>query len=166
MKAIGTNSNVSSSKTESDQDRSIDENQGVKEGEIVEVPVADTADAMSVENSTTVNVRVFIINDYHRAVLFVRIEQVDDLEIPLRDASLSQGISPRDSFRVYCLDYSHGKLSVTFYPAEGSEIVTTPSTSGITVGRQVLKIGEKVLLLDERHRMEAMRQLHVERNVG
>lgn len=41
--------------------------------EVVDIQVTNGADRMPVETGTTVNVRVFMLNDYHRADLFVKI---------------------------------------------------------------------------------------------
>lgn len=45
---------------------------------IVEVPVTDRADVMSVENGTAVHVCVFNVSEYHHVDLFVKIKQVKD----------------------------------------------------------------------------------------
>lgn len=76
--------------------------------EIVEGPVNDTADAMSVENRTVANVCVFNVNDYNRTDLFVRIEQTKDPEILLPDVSLLYVAFVRAWLRMYHFDYSRG----------------------------------------------------------
>lgn len=60
--------------------------------------MTDTADAMFVENGTAVNDRVFNIADYHQTSLFLRIEQIEDPSIPLRDVSLSHVTAQHASF--------------------------------------------------------------------
>lgn len=50
--------------------------------EIVEVYIADRADTRSLENGSNVNVRVFNMSEYHHVYLFVRIERIEDLDIP------------------------------------------------------------------------------------
>lgn len=55
-------------------------------------------DAMSVENATTVNVRVFKMSDYRQSHFVARIEQIEDPDISLRDISLSRVESLRESF--------------------------------------------------------------------
>lgn len=66
---------------------------------------------------------------------------------------------------MYGTDYSRGTLSVTFHLAFSADYVTTPSTDGSKFGRQVLNNGAQVLLLDGRHLLEVMQQLHVDGNV-
>lgn len=63
------------------------EHQGRADMEIVEDSMTDTADAMSVETGTTVNVCVINVSTYHKEDLFVRIEEIEDPGIPLRDGA-------------------------------------------------------------------------------
>lgn len=70
--------------------------------------------------------------------------------------------SLRDSFRIYDFDSYRGTLLVTFYDGVSADDVTTLLTSGRTVRHQVLNNDEMVLLLDRCHRLQGMRQLHVE----
>lgn len=63
--------------------------------------MTDTADAMSVENGTAISIRVFNTTEYRQSDLFVRIEQIEDSDSPLRDASSSHVTLPRASFRIY-----------------------------------------------------------------
>lgn len=67
--------------------------------EIVEVSLSDRADAMSVQSDTAVNDHVFNMSDYHHVNIFVRIRQIEDLNIPLCDADLSYVTSLRTSSR-------------------------------------------------------------------
>lgn len=62
-------------------------------------------------------------------------------------------------------DESRGTLSVTFYPGVSADNMTTLSTSGMIVGRRVLNNRAKMLLLDKRQFLEAMRQILVEGGV-
>lgn len=49
-----------------------------------------------------------------------------------------------------------------FHPELSTDDVSTLSTGSVTVGRLILNNSAKVMLLDGRHRWQAMRQLHVE----
>lgn len=55
---------------------------------------------------------------------------------------------------------------VTFHPAVSSDDVTTPFPGGMKVGDRVLNNVAKVLSVDGRFRLEAVRQLHAEGDVG
>lgn len=65
--------------------------------ELVEVPMTDRVDVMSVENGTTVTVLVFNVSDYLQADSFVRIKQIKDSDVPLRNVCLSHVTSLRNS---------------------------------------------------------------------
>lgn len=64
MKVVDNKSIVSSSKHSSKQDWKEAESTSGDEKGIVEPPVTNTVDAMSVENGVTVNVCVFNMSDY------------------------------------------------------------------------------------------------------
>lgn len=121
---------------------------------------------MSVDNDTEVNVHCFKLSKYQQADLFVRVEQIEDPDIPLRDVNLLHVTSLHTSFHMYSFDYSRGAPSVTFHPGVSTGNVTTYCTGGMTVVRTVLNKGAKALLLDGRHHLEAMRLLHAEGDVG
>lgn len=89
MKMILNEINQSSSKNTFEQGEKEEEGQDGEEMGMVEVPLTDTVDTMSVENGTSVNFRFFNISDYHQTVLFVRIEKIKDPHITLPDISLS-----------------------------------------------------------------------------
>lgn len=55
----------------------------------VNVTVADRVEAVSVENRTSVSLLAFNLSDYHPVDLIVRIKQIMNLDIALRDISLS-----------------------------------------------------------------------------
>lgn len=55
--------------------------------EIVEVFVTYWTDALSVKNGTTVDVGVFNLSYHRQAGLFLRMEQIADPDISLRDVS-------------------------------------------------------------------------------
>lgn len=133
--------------------------------EVEEVPVTDRVDEMSLENGTAFNVRVLKVSDLHQADLFVRLEQVKSPDIPQGDVSLSPLNSLQTSFRLYGFDYSSGTISVTLHPVMSVVDLTTPSTDGMKLGCQVLSNYAKVLLLDGRHILKGVRQLHVEGEV-
>lgn len=135
--------------------RKKEENQVGDDKEIVHIANTDRADAMSVENVTEVNVCVYNISDYHQSDLFVRTARIADPDIPLHVVSLLHVTSQHAPFCIYCFAYTCGTVSVMFYRGMSAEDVNTPSTGCMTVGRQVLNNGAEVLLLDERHCVEA-----------
>lgn len=161
LKAIGEKRDESSSKNTSHQERKRAECQDGDDFEIVKVPVTDRADATSIENSIAVRFRVFNMSDYHQKDLFVRVEQTENPDIPLRDVKLSHVPLLCASFRMYLFYYSRETLSVTFHHRVSAEYVTTLSTACTTVGHQALNNGAKVILLDGRHRTASMRKLRV-----
>lgn len=118
--------------------------------------MTDTTDEMSVEKSTTSNVSVVNISDYHQTDLFLRNEQVKHPDIPLRDVILSHVTSLRALFRLYGFGYSRSTLSESSHHKVSMADVTTPSTCGMTVGRQVLNNDITVLFLDGRDFLEGM----------
>lgn len=124
--------------------------------EIVLIPRTNSSDPMSFKNGIADNVLVVNVSDYYRADLFVRIEQVESREIPLRTVSLFHMASLCASFRLYGFGYSHCALSVTFHSGVIAEDVFTLSPSGITVGLPVLDSGTKLMSLGRRRRPEAM----------
>lgn len=67
---------------------------------------------------------------------------------------------------MYGFDYSDDTLSVPFQDGVSTENMSATQTSSITAGRQVLNNCEKGFLLDDRHCLEAMWQLHAEGDVG
>lgn len=93
------------SKMTSEKGRTEEQDKGRDDTEIVGVLMTDKADAMYVENSTAINVRVVDLNNYHRAALFVIIEKVENSNIPLHDVSLSHVTSLRASLRRYDFNY-------------------------------------------------------------
>lgn len=121
---------------------------------------------MSVENRTTVNACDYNVSDYHQAYLSVRTEQIEKLDIPLRDVSLSYVTSLSFLFRLYDFEYSRGTQSGTSHAEMSTDNVTMSSTGCVTAGRQVLSNGSNVFLLDGQHRLEAMRLLHREGDLG
>lgn len=71
----------------------------------------------------------------------------------------------RASFLMDCFDYLRGTLSVTFYLTVSAKDVTMPSNGTTTVGHLVLDNSAKLLFLDGRHCLEAMRLMQVVANV-
>lgn len=159
MKATDNQSTEFSLKHTSQQDWNETKGQRGDDMEIMEVLVTDTANAMSIENSTTVNVRILNVGDYHQESLFVRIKQIEDPGIPLRQVGLSHVSSLRTSLRLYSFNYCCSTPSVTFRSKVSDDDVTTPSTVFMIVGRPVRNKESKVLLLDGRHHLKAIRQL-------
>lgn len=166
MKAFGNKRNESSSKKKSEKNQNKEENQSVVDMEIIEVPATDGANVMSAENGTTANVGAFIVRDYHQVDLLVRIGRIEYPDIRLRDVNLSHLTSLRTLICMYGSDYRRSRLTVTFHSGLSADDVTTLSTGGMTVGRQVLNNCANVFLIDERHGLEEMRQLHLEGDVG
>lgn len=89
MKAIGNESNESPSKSIPEDVRKEAEGQGGDYMQILEIPVTDWTDAMPVGNGTAVSGCVFNLSGKHRNDLIVRIEQIENLEVLPRDASMS-----------------------------------------------------------------------------
>lgn len=94
----------------------------------------------------------------------MRIELIEDPDIPLHDVSLVHVTLQHTSLCTFFY-YSRGTLSVTFYLYVSAEDVSTRSAGGITVGREALNNGAEILFLVGRHRLEAMQKLHVENDV-
>lgn len=63
-------------------------------------------------------------------------------------------------------EYYPGLLSVTLRPEMTADDVTTASTCGMIVGRQVPHNDTKFLLLNASRRLEVMQRLHVKGIVG
>lgn len=124
----------------------------------MKAPVIDKMDVMFVENNTAVNVCIFNVSSYQQENLFVRIDQIEDLNIPLGDVNMSYVTSLRTLFRVHVLYYLRGTLSVTFQRRVSAADMTTLSIDGMTAGHQVLNSRTKVFCLDGRHHMEVIRQ--------
>lgn len=57
--------------------------------EIVDIPVTEKENLMSIVNGTAFNVCLLKISDYHQTDSLVRTVQIEDPYIPLRNASLS-----------------------------------------------------------------------------
>lgn len=111
---------------------------------------------MTVENGTTVTLCVFNVSYYHQTDFFVKIEQIENPDIPLSEAIFSHSASLCGSFRMYGFDYSRDTLSLTFYCTVSAENVTTSLTGGMKVGHPVRNSGAKFMLLERRHRLEVM----------
>lgn len=82
-------------KVESRAEPEKEENQGVEDVEIVEVPATDRENTMSIQNGSTVNIRFFSARHYHQVDLFVRIKQIEGLTIHLSVVGLSHAPSFR-----------------------------------------------------------------------
>lgn len=95
----------------------------------------------------------------------MRIRQIKDLNISLRDVSLKHVNSLRASFRMDGSYYSRCTLLVAFHAEMRADDVNTPSSGCNTAGRYVLNNDAAVSWLNGLHRLEAMGQLHVESGV-
>lgn len=69
---------------------------------------------MLIKDVNTFNDRLVNVSDHHHADLFLGIEQIEDPDIPLRDASLSHLTFPRAAFRMFHFQRSQGTISVVF----------------------------------------------------
>lgn len=65
---------------------------------------------------------------------------------------------------MYGFNYFCGTLSVTFYHTASAADMTTVSTDGTLVVRQVLNKGPKVLLLESFYRLGVISYFHVQRD--
>lgn len=104
----------SPSKKTCKQDHTKDQGKCGDEEEMVESTVTDKVDAISVENGTTFNVCNFNVNDYRQKYFFVKIEQIEDPNVMLRDGCLHHVTSLSASLPMYGFDHSRGTLYVTF----------------------------------------------------
>lgn len=71
----------------------------------MKVPVTNWVSAKSVENGTDVIVSFVITSEYTQEGVFVKIEHMQGLDIPLGDVSLLHAISLCASFRIYGFSY-------------------------------------------------------------
>lgn len=94
------------------------------------------------------------------------VKQKEKPNIPLCDVSLSHMTPLHSSFQKDGFDYFCGKLSVTFFPLVSADDMTALSTDSMTVGGHVLNSGAEILLLERRHRPEAMAQIKIESDVA
>lgn len=133
--------------------------------EIVEAALTDRVDAMYDENGSVVNIRGFNVSVYQQTDSFVRIGQIDYPDPPLCDAGFLHVTLLPASFRMNSFDYSHSTIPTSFYTEVSADSVTMSLTGDLTVDRQVLNNGAKVLLLDKLHRLKAMRRLHAKAGV-
>lgn len=128
--------------------------------------MTNSADAMAVENETAGNVGFFNMSDNHQWDWIVRIEQIENPYIPSHCVCLSLVFSLRASFSRFGFTYSCGTLLKPLHPGMSSDDVSTLSIGGMKVVRQVQNNGAKVLWLESFHRLEAMRYLHLEVDMG
>lgn len=161
MKVFGNKRNESSSKVTSEKDQKRSEGYSADDMEIIEAPVTNKANGMSTGNRAGVIVCVFIMSGYNQTDLFVKIRQIEILDILRCDAGLSHLALLPASPRIYCFCYSRGTLSVDSHRGVSTDDVTTQSTVRMTAVSQVLNNGAKVLFLGRLQRLRAMRQLHV-----
>lgn len=87
----------------------------------------------------------------------MKIEQVDNTDISLCEASLLHRTSWLASLRTYSVGYPGGTLSLTFQPGLSAKDLATLSTDGITAGCQIMHYSTKFPLLDGRQSLKAMR---------
>lgn len=133
--------------------------------EILEVPTSDREIATSVENSTAVDVLIFIMSNYHQVDFSVGIKQIEKLTIPLRDSRFSHPSSLPALLHTYGLKNFRGTVSVSCRLEVSSNDATTPLTCAISSNRQVLANVIKDLLRGRCHRLKAMLHLHVKGDV-
>lgn len=95
MRVIANKSNESSSSNTSVQNQNKSRGRGGDDLEIVEVFLTGSACALSVENGIAASFRVFNVSDYHHVYYCVRIKQIEDPDILLRDFGLLQLTSSR-----------------------------------------------------------------------
>lgn len=86
----------------------------------------------------------------------MKIELIEDPDIPLGEYSLPHVTSLRAMFCMYGLDYSCGILLVISYPEASAVDATTSSTGVVTVAHQNLNNGGNSLLLDRIQRLKVM----------
>lgn len=157
MRAIGKISTASLSNKIFEKGQPEEEDNDKKDMEILEVPVADEADKMYVENGTAVSIPFFNVIGSHQG-FFVRMKHIEDLYAPLREVIISHQTSKHASLHFYGSGYFGCILSVPFRPVPITKDMLTIVTSGMTVRPRVLSSGAKFLLLDRPHHLEVMRQ--------
>lgn len=88
---------------------------------------------MSVENGTAFYFCILIVSEYQQTDLFVKIEQIENRDVLVRDVNFSHKTLLHASLCMYLFDYYRSALSVSVHTKGSAEDVTTPSTSGMTV---------------------------------
>lgn len=101
MKAIGKERNESSSKNKSEEDGKEVEGESGDDIDTIEFAINNRNDATSVEKGTAINVFPLNKSDYLQTDFFVKVEQMDDPDVPLRNDSSSHVTSLRASFYMY-----------------------------------------------------------------
>lgn len=92
----------------------------------------------------------------------MRIEQIEDIDILLRNVNLLPITSLHASLSLYGFYYSCGTISVTPHPMVIFEEVETLLADSMIVVHRVINERAKILLLIRRHFLEAMKHLRVE----
>lgn len=128
INVISNGSNESSPQNTSDQDLKETKSRCGDDILIMKATVTERANDMSVETGTTANTILSNVSDDHQTDLFVRVEQINDQRISLRDGSISHMTSLRALFYMYGFDYSRETTSLAFHPKVSCYDVTTPST--------------------------------------
>lgn len=147
MKVDGNKSSEYSSKNTAKKDQKKAEGQDWDEIEVIDVPLTDRANAMSVENGTAGNVCALNVSEHSQVNLFVRLQHIKGAGIPLRNSSLWHMTRFRTSIHMYHHYYSCGTLPVTFHNGMSADDVASSSTGGIKAGRQTLNNGVRLMLL-------------------
>lgn len=135
MPGIGKRSTQCALSEISEKDQTKEDYKGGDVEEIVEALMIDIADAIFVDNGTAGSICVLKMSDQHHPDLFVRFQNIEDIDVPLRKVTQSNWTSLRESFCLYGLDYPCGKLSGTIRHEVSAEHVTKLSTSEMKVGR-------------------------------
>lgn len=123
MKTIGNKSSQLSSKNKSQYDRKEAEGQFGDDIESVEIPVPTKEDEISFRNGTAAEVRFFNVSEDHQTELFVKIEQIDNSDIPQRSVGSSHIILFCAPFGICGSDYFRSTILVTFHPWVNAEVV-------------------------------------------
>lgn len=128
---------------------------------IAEISATDNSHSLSVKNGIALSVRVLNAIDCDQTDLIGRFSYTTDMEISVRDASLSRATFMCASLCLHDFHYSCGEQSRTVHSGVSTKNVTIISTGCISADNHVLNSGTKVVLVEERHRLRAMRLFHV-----
>lgn len=131
-------------------------------GEVADLATAPD-DGTSETTCTALWVKKFDVADYRHEDLLLKIDQIDDLEIPLPDMSDPHLFSLAQSFPLYRFNHARVKLSVattaTTTCSEGRECALSATTP-------VFDESPRVILLHGRHRLQPLREHQQTRNLA
>lgn len=156
MKFIVKKRTGSSSKNTTEEVRTEERDNDGGDMEVVEVPEGNMVDTVSFINGINVYFSIFKASNYHQAILFLRVKQIKDADLPLLDGSLSHVNSLLPLFCMYGVDYYRGTILVMFHSVVITEDVTMLLIDGVKAGHKILNNIAKILFLDGSHHLDAI----------